>query len=99
MKQRGLDAGQGSQIPVRQLYPAGHRIAQSPQLFGSFMKSTQPSKHAQSPAGQLAWHIDATQLSVTPGTKKHALPQPPQFLGSVSTLTSHPSEASASQSA
>jgi hypothetical protein len=82
-----------AQVPLTQPTVAGHDLPQPPQLLGSLLSSTQPAVQqvlGAAQAGPPLQPMGATQAlatHVSPGG--HALPQPPQFLGSLVSLT-HP---------
>jgi hypothetical protein len=96
-----------AQAPAAQLgvpLATAHAVPQPPQFATSvFVFTSQPSTglplQSSKPASQLAIsHAAATQLGV-PLATAHAVPQPPQFAGSVSVLTSQPSAGARLQSA
>ncbi len=87
--------GSGTQMPVRQICPAGHAAPQAPQCRASWVVSTQPEPGQQlmppEHAGESShWHAPATHALAKPATQP--LPHPPQFAGSVSRSTQRRSQ-------
>jgi hypothetical protein len=75
--QRAIPAGQ-VHVPWAQARPAGHAEPQVPQFVASFVKSTQPEPHFDSPIAQAAWHAPFEQVSAVSQTCPHE----PQFAAS-----------------
>jgi hypothetical protein len=66
--------------------PPPQVVPQVPQLFESEPRSTQAPPQAERPMLQFAWHLPEEHTSFAP----HAVPQAPQFLGSVVSSTHVP---------
>ena len=82
--------GSGTQMPVRQTWPAGHAAPQAPQCRASWFVSTQPEPAQQlKPVAQARApshrHPPPTQALELPAGQ--ALPHVPQFVGSVRVST------------
>jgi len=60
-----------------------HILPHAPQLVGSLLRLTQAFTQFCVPAGQVEVHLPAAQTWFAP----QAMPQPPQFSGSISVFT------------
>lgn len=69
--------GVGTHMPLEHVSPAGQRLLQDPQLFGSLVRSTHAPPQLTAGAVHAAAHAPLLQTSLV----GHVVPHPPQLFG------------------